>query len=139
MKKMIAVVSIILLSAVLAYASDYQYVSPETVRQWIETKKPVTIVDIQVKEEFDAHHLPGSVATYAYPVKSDADKAKLETAIKEAIAGGHPVVIVCPRGGGGAKRCYDQMRSQNVPESQLLILKKGMSGWPYKDLVESGH
>lgn len=126
------------LTAAAALASDYNFVSPEKVKHWIETKAPVTIVDIQVTEEFDLHHLPGSIATYAYPVKSDVERARIDNAVEVSIARGNPVVVVCPRGGGGAKRCYDYMKSKHVPEDKLLILKDGIAGWPYKDLLESG-
>jgi hypothetical protein len=42
------------------------------------------------------------------------------------------VVIVCPKGGGGAKKTYDFYKSKGVDEKRLLILEKGMGGWPYK-------
>ncbi len=138
MKTFILIIAASFLTAAAALASDYNYISPEKTKTWIETKTPVTIVDIQVEEEFESHHLPGSIATYAFPVKSDAEKARLNDTVAVSIAKGAPVIVVCPRGGGGAKRCYDYMKSQNVPEDKLLILKGGIAGWPYKDLLESG-
>ncbi|MFH1156915.1 MAG: rhodanese-like domain-containing protein [Pseudomonadota bacterium] len=138
MKTFILIITASFLAAASVLASDYNFVSPEKVKIWIETQAPVTIVDIQVKEEFESHHLPGSIATYAYPVKSDVEKARLDDAVAVSIAKGNPVVVVCPRGGGGAKNCYDYMKSKNVPEDKLLILTDGMAGWPYKDLLESG-
>jgi hypothetical protein len=51
---------------------------------------------------------------------------------------GNDVVIVCPRGAGGAKRAYDYMRKNNVPSEKLSILEKGIAGWPYKELFEKG-
>ncbi len=138
MKTFILTIAAFFLIAAAALASDYNFISPEKTKNWIETQVPVTIVDIQVKEEFESHHLPGSIPTYAYPVKSDAEKALINDAVAISISKGAPVIVVCPRGKGGAKRCYDYMKSQNVPEDKLLILKGGISGWPYKELLTSG-
>lgn len=137
MKKLLMIIAGCLLTFSSALASDYNYISPEKVKTWMETQKPFTIVDIQVTDEFKAHHLPGSTATYAYPVKTDAQRAQIDDAIHTSMEKDTPIVVVCPRGGGGAKRCYDYMKSKNVPEDRLLILEKGMGGWPYKDLVET--
>ncbi|WP_022669259.1 rhodanese-like domain-containing protein [Desulfospira joergensenii] len=138
MKKLLMIIAVFWFFAGSALASGYNYVSPEKVKTWIETQKLFTIVDIQVTDEFKAHHLPNSIATYAYPVKTDGEKAQIEDAIRTSMEKDTPIVVVCPRGGGGAKRCYDYMKSKNVPEDRLLILEKGMAGWPYKDLVETG-
>lgn len=116
------------------FASDYNYISPEKTRTWILEKNNVNIVDIQVEDEFKASHLPGSLATYSYPVKADEDRAKIDDAVRISKENGYPVVVVCPRGKGGAKRCYDYMKAKGIPESRLMILEKGMHGWPYKDI-----
>ena len=138
MKKIIAGVVFFFLTAILAFASDYQYITAEQLKEWIETGKPFVMVDIQVEKDFEAHHVKGSMATYSYPVKSDSDKAKLADAVAASKDSGDPVVVVCPRGGGGAKRCYDHLKSSQIAEDRLLILKNGMEGWPYEELVETG-
>jgi rhodanese-related sulfurtransferase len=119
-----------------AQAGGYNYISAEEMKGRIEAKSELIIVDIQVAEEFAQHHLPGSVATYAYPVKTDAERAQIDIAVQEYKVSGKPVVIVCPRGKGGAKRCYDYMKEQNVPEEKLSILEKGIAGWPFIELLE---
>jgi rhodanese-related sulfurtransferase len=138
MKTLTFFIVISLMALATAMAADYNYVSPEKVKTWLETQVPFTLVDIQVKEEFDAHHLTGSLATYSYPVKTDAEKARIDDAVAATIGTKDPVVVVCPRGAGGAKRCYDYMKSQNIHADRLLILKGGIDGWPYKELMESG-
>ncbi len=120
-----------------SFAADYNYISAEKMKETLEAGKDVIIVDIQVEQEFNEHHLTGSLATYAYPVKSDSEQAKIAEAVKKYQETGKPVVIVCPRGKGGAKRCYDYMKAHNVPEEKLTILENGMSGWPYKEFVEA--
>jgi rhodanese-related sulfurtransferase len=136
MKKIVSLLFILAL-AVPALAGDYNYVSPETVKNWIETATPAMIVDIQVEDEFKIHHIKGATATFAYPVKSESDRSKLDQAVGEAKGNTLPVVIVCPRGKGVAKRAYDHMAAQGVAADRLLILEKGMGGWPYNALVDS--
>ena len=131
----------ILLTALLgltqmAFAADYQYVSAEELRGWLETAKPVLLIDIQEAQDFAAHHIKGSVETNGYPVKSDEDRARLQSALKMGLAGKYDsVVVVCPRGKGGAKRTYDFLAQKGVPVAKLFILTGGMAKWPYPEWV----
>ena len=126
------------LIATPGHAGDttYNYVSPADLKMKMESNAPVTVVDIQVKEEFDKHHIKGVVATYAYPVKFPADRAMLESTFEQIATGSDPVVIVCPRGGGGAKRTYDYFAGKGIPADRLYILKSGQAGWPFEELLE---
>ena len=47
-----------------------------------------------------------------------------------------PVVIICPRGAGGATRTYDYLLSQGIAAERLLILEKGQEGWACPTLTE---
>ncbi len=136
MKKLFLILVMVML-AVPVYADGYNYVSADKVKSWIETGSPVNIVDIQEPKEFKAHHLPGAIATYSYPVKSDSDKAKLDNAVAECKKNQAPVVVVCPRGKGGATRCYDYLKEKGVAEDRLLILENGQLGWPHKEMVKT--
>ncbi len=137
MRFCIFVLSLILMTANMSMAASYNYISAEEMKGKLTSGEDVIIVDIQVEKEFKQHHLPGSIATYAYPVKSETERAAIDTAIAKYNATRDSVVIVCPRGKGGAKRPYDYMMSKNVAAEKLTILEKGMAGWPYKDLVEA--
>lgn len=120
-----------------AMADDYQYKSSEEVKRMIDAEEPMHLVDIQVEGEFEKHHLPGAVPTYAYPLKSEQEKARVDAVIEEIQADDAPVVIVCPRGGGGAKRCYIHLTSRGVDGIRLFILEKGQEGWPFEQYIES--
>jgi thiosulfate/3-mercaptopyruvate sulfurtransferase len=96
----------------------------------------MTVLDIQVKEEFDRHHIRGAVATYAYPVKSGEEKARIASVYASLIDGSGSVIIVCPRGGGGAKRTCDYLVSRGIEAQRLLILENGQGGWPYPEMLE---
>jgi len=117
-------------------AGSYRYISAADLEMRLNAGQPTHIVDIQVEEEYAQHHITGATATYAYPVKSDADKAKLAAVVDTLKADTDPVVIVCPRGAGGATRTYDYLLSQGVAVERLLILEKGQGGWSCTALTE---
>lgn len=123
----------------IARAEGYSYIAPDALKTKVESGTPMTVVDIQVKEEFDKHHIKGVVATYAYPVKFPADRANLEPVYEQIVSNSDPVIIVCPRGGGGAKRTWDYLAGRGISEDRLFILKGGQAGWPYGELLEGSN
>lgn len=140
---LILLLSAVLLTAALfvttpaqAREAEYNYIAPGDLKTKLETGVPMTVVDIQVKEEFEKHHITGVVPTYAYPVKVPADRAQLEPVLEQVAGNSDPVVIVCPRGGGGAKRTYDYFAEKGISTDRLFILEKGQAGWPYEELLE---
>ena len=78
--------------------ADYNFISPEDMKADLESAKSYIIADIQVQDAFVKHHLPGSVGTYAYPVKSESEKKQLDQIIPLQKMHDQTVVIVCPRG-----------------------------------------
>ena len=140
----IALLSAVVMSAVVfvslpaapTLAEPYKYMAPKVLKGKIESGEPLTIVDIQVKEDFEKHHIKGVVPTYAYPVKSPEEQARLDAVYDQVSTGSDPVVIVCPRGGGGAKRTYDYLAGKGISTDRLRILEKGQAGWPYEELLE---
>ena len=138
MKKfsIISMALIFLLNTAAVFQS-YNYLKADEFKTWIEADKPMIIVDIQVEDEFAAHHFAGSIETNAFPVKTDAMKDKILPAVEAFKKTGHDVVVICPRGGGGAKKCYSFMKSQGVPDEKLTILKGGVAKWPYKEMLVS--
>lgn len=130
-----------LLLALPAHASDYNYMTAYQTQKAINesAKAPhLHIVDIQVEDEFAAHHLPGAIATYAYPTKSSADTAKLDAVLPVLQADAKPILVVCPGGRGGATRTVDYLVGQGIDPRRLFILKDGQSGWTYPSLVRTG-
>jgi len=124
-----------MLVATAAAAAQYNYMAPEELKQRINSNDNILIVDIQVEEEFSQHHIPGSLATYAYPVKSSEQRTRLDPIVNLQQNDSTPVVIVCPRGAGGAKRTYDYLTANGILEDRLWILEKGMSGWKFEDMT----
>jgi rhodanese-related sulfurtransferase len=138
MLKQFIAVMLVVLAAAAAFAADYRYVSPETFKEWQESGKKTVIVDIQVAPEFEKRHFKGAVETNAYPVKSEEERKKLDTVLERIKATQDDVVIVCPRGGGGAKNTYDYLKGKDIDEKRLFILTKGMEGWPYPGMCVTG-
>ncbi len=137
MKKMFFLsLTLLLYSAVPAFAENY--VKSDQFKQWIETSKPVQIVDIQPTEEFEKHHFKNAIQTSAFPAKTDAEKERLDRILPALQASKEDIVIVCPRGGGGAKNTYEHLKAKGIPESRLFILEKGVEGWPYQEMFIQG-
>lgn len=124
-------------STLLGGDSQYNYISAADLEARLTADLPTNLVDIQVEEEFSKHHIKGATPTYAYPVKSDADRVKIDAIVEQIKTNTDPVVIVCPRGAGGAKRTYDHLLQQGIAAERLLILEKGQEGWACAPLTES--
>lgn len=116
--------------------TEFKYYTADQLKQAIESKAPIQIVDIQVENEYKAHHIKGVIPTYAFPVKTDEDKAKLAKVLPQLQSSKDPIVIICPRGASGAKNTYQYLYDQGIDESRLFILEKGQAGWPYSELLE---
>ena len=112
------------------FGGKYNYITAEETAALMRTApESLVIVDIQEKPGFNKEHLKGAVDTYAYPVKTDAEKAAL-AAVLPSIKPGQKVIIVCPRGGGGADRAYDFYLENGISKDQLFTLKGGQEKWP---------
>jgi rhodanese-related sulfurtransferase len=134
-KRTFLLLTILCLAAGICWADasgDYNFISADALKARIDAKSPVTIVDICPVKQFAAGHIKGAKETNAYPVKTQAEKDKLAKLLPGIKASGDDVVIICPRGAGGAKRAYDFYKAQGVKENRLMILEKGMNGWPYE-------
>jgi rhodanese-related sulfurtransferase len=134
-KKSLVCLTILFLAAGLAWADatgDYNFISAQTLQKQIEKKASPIIIDICPVEQYAQGHIIGSIETNAYPVKTEAQKARLAEYLPKIKESPGQVVIVCPRGAGGAKRTYEYYKSNGVQSSRLLILENGMNGWPFK-------
>lgn len=124
------------LFATAAMAGSYNYITPEQVKMHSEHKTPMHILDIQVEDEFAQHHLKGAMKSCAYPVKTEEEKAKIDTFVADLKKDNAPVVIVCPRGKGGAERTYEHLKEKGIAEDRLLILEGGQEAWPFGEMLD---
>ena len=108
----------------------YNYISAEETAELMrKDASKLVLVDIQEKPDFEEEHLKGALATYAYPVKTEDEKARL-AALLPSISPEQKVIIICPRGGAGADRAYDFYLEKGVKKEQLFTLKGGQYEWP---------
>ncbi|MBE0492251.1 MAG: rhodanese-like domain-containing protein [Sulfurospirillum sp.] len=108
----------------------YNYISADETAKLIRSDaENIVLVDIQEKDDFTEEHLKGAISTYAYPVKIQEEKDRLG-ALLPNIKPNQKVIIVCPRGGGGADRAYDFYLENGIVKENLFTLKDGQYGWP---------
>lgn len=131
MKRTLVVLSFVLTFVSSVFSADYRYLSKEDLLDWLSQNKNMKIVDIQPKDEFVKKHIDSAMPTYAFPVKKEEEKKMVEAVLPELKSNDLPIVVVCPRGGGGARNTYDLLKSKGIDENRLYILTGGMSTWDY--------
>ncbi|WP_432737830.1 rhodanese-like domain-containing protein [Maridesulfovibrio sp. FT414] len=122
---------LIISSAAFAMKEAYNYMSAEALNTAVQDGADVAIVDIQVPADYKAHHIKGAIETGAYPVKTADDKAKFTATLAKVKDSKENIVIICPRGKGGAERAVDYFKEQGVAPYRLFILTEGQGGWNY--------
>ena len=137
-RSLILILVLMFVFAAVGSAQAENYVKPEVFKKWVESGKKMIIVDIQPKEDFEKQHFKGSLETQAYPAKTEEERKKLDAVLPKIRESREDVVIICPRGGGGAKNTYAYLEESGVPEDRIFILEKGMAGWPYKEMCARG-
>ncbi len=116
--------------------AQYNYISAQKTAELIrKDASKLVLVDIQEKVDFEEEHLKGAIATYAYPVKTDAERARLAALLPD-IKSDQKVVVICPRGGGGANRAYDFLLKSGVKKENLVTLTDGQYGWPRDEIKD---
>lgn len=135
-KQLALSLAIVLVSATAVLAANY--IEPQALKELLDEKKPVVLVDIQPAADFAKQHLPGSIETNAFPAKTAEETARLDKALAVIGVSADPVVVVCPRGKSGANNSYEYLKSKGVPEDRMTILQGGIQGWPHKELLVQG-
>ena len=112
---------------------SYNYISPAELKERLDAGEveqgSLVVFSTQTEEEWESGHLPQAIPTFARPLETDEDYAKLEP-IKDKIKDTDAdVVIICPRGGGGATRPCDYLMEQGIDEGRLLILEGGQEAY----------
>lgn len=113
----------------------FNYYTAEQTKQAIENKEDIILLDIQVEDEWNQHHIQGAIPTHAYPVDTDEQKAKLDEVLSQ-LEGEQPIIIVCPGGKGGAQKTVAHLESKGIVAERLFILENGQKGWTYDELLE---
>jgi rhodanese-related sulfurtransferase len=115
-----------------APSDGYNYISAADLQKRLQAKSPMILLDICPVEQFAKGHIPGAIETNAYPVDTDEQRERLAKVLPKIQASPDDVIILCPRGGGGAKKTFDFYKSKGIDPKRMLILEKGMDAWPYE-------
>ena len=141
-KKLVLIASGLVLSATVMFAGafdifkGYNYITAEETSKLIRTNpQSIVLVDIQVKKGFVKEHLKGAIETNAYPVKKQDELDRL-AALIPTIKADQKVIVICPRGGGGADRAYDFLKKSGINKDNLFTLKNGQEGWPRDEISD---
>ncbi len=139
MKKGLGIMAVLVIGLLnmAALFENFNYVNAADFKQWLESGKTMVLVDIQVKDEYSLHHFKDSIETNSFPVETEEQKKMIDPAVAAAKKAGTDVVVLCPRGGGGAKKCYTYLKEQGIPEAKLFILEGGIAKWPFKEMLVS--
>ncbi len=136
LKRTLTTLALTIFTVSTAFAANYM--EPQELKQTIEQKKPVILIDIQPAADFEKQHLPGAIETNAFPAKKDDEKKRLDKSLDAIKKSDALVVIICPRGGSGATNSYNYYLSQGIPEKRLTILKGGNDKWPFPGMFVKG-
>lgn len=99
-----------------------QQIDVRTLRQWLEEKRPITVLDVRLDEDREQWSIPGSVHVNAYEALK-AGKRDLFSNVSLPV--GVPVVTVCNRG-VVSQIAAKQLVETGVPAVSLL---GGMQAW----------
>lgn len=142
LKKLGLLLGALIISSSLIHAGmldmfkDYNYITAEETATLIKDKpESIVIVDIQEKEGFAKEHLKGAISTYAYPVKKQDELDRLAKLLPN-IKADQKVIVICPRGAGGAERASDFLRKNGIKKENLFTLKNGQEGWPRDEISD---
>lgn len=117
--------------------NSFQYITAEELKARLEAKEKMFIVDLQTQADYDKKHIVGSISTDAFGMDTDEKKDRVAALVKDFSTGSEPIVLICPKGKSNAEKAFNLYLEKGIDRSRLLILKDGMTGWPYDDLTAS--
>jgi len=89
----------------------------------------MVIMTAQTEKEYATGYIDAAYPTYARPLKTDADFAKLNPFLEKIKDTDADVVLICPRGASGAERPYTYFKKHGIEEKRLLILEGGQEAF----------
>lgn len=141
LKKLGMIATLLLVSATITYAGvldmfKYNYITAQETAELIRSNpQSIVLLDIQEKKGFKKEHLKGAIETNAYPAKKTAQLNGVAQVLP-TIKPDQKIIVICPRGGGGANRTYDFLLDKGINKDRIFTLKKGQEGWPREQISD---
>ena len=121
-----------LVAASPSWSNSYNYIRPDQLHEKLNSGPSMILIDISPAALFAQKHIPGAVGTQAYPVKTTAEKMRLDRMLPLIGASDDTaIIIICPRGGQSAQRTFDHLKARGVNPNRMKILAGGILAWPY--------
>lgn len=130
----VAVVLVLLLASTgMCRKSGYNYITVDEVKARLDAgdhkNGSMAITTSQTEKEYKTGYIKAAHPTFARPLKTDADFAKLIPFLNKVKDTNEDIVFICPRGHSGAERPYDYFKKNGVSEKRLLIMEGGQSAF----------
>lgn len=126
-------------------AGSFNYISVDEFKARMDAgdhdSGAMAIVTTQTEEEYSSGHLKAAYPTFSRPLKAQSDFEKLYPFMELVKESDSDIVIICPRGRGGAEIPYRYFVEHGIAEDRLLILKDGQEAFnrAYPDDVSYGN
>ena len=93
------------------------YVTPATVKAWLQEDAAIIFLDVRMPVEFAAAHLPGAISIYYAEVTSLADQ----------LSGDQPIVVYCTHSTYRAPMAAKIL--MEVGQKNVHVLEGGIVAW----------
>ena len=120
----------------LWYDIDYQYMTPDQLKERMDKREGVMLIDVRPEENYNAGHIKGALSTNSYPNNTKEQWAKLSELKAQVESTLDPVVIIGMNGKEGAENAISYFASEGVDERKFYILEGGGNNWPHADMLE---
>jgi rhodanese-related sulfurtransferase len=128
----LAAIVMIAATAFPSSSGPYSYISAQDLNRKLGLREGVILIDLSPAPLFSQRHIPGSIETGAYPVETPVQIGRLEKVLQRIVASSDEIVLICPKGGGSARRAFEHLKSKGVNPERIRILEGGILAWPYK-------
>lgn len=113
--------------------AGYNYISVDEVKVRLDAgdheNGSMAIMTSQTEKEYKTGYIKAAYPTFARPLKTDADFAKLVPFLEKVKNTKEDIVFICPRGKSGAERPYDFFKKNGIDETRLNILEGGQAAF----------
>lgn len=130
----VAVVLVLFMTSTgMCTKNGYNYISIEEVKARLDAGDTenglMAITTAQTEKEYKTGYIKAAYPTYARPLKTEADFAKLVPFLDKVKDTNEDIVFICPRGRSGAERPYDYFKENGVSEKRLMIMEGGQAAF----------